>query len=697
MKKLFTVSKPVWIKGKETEMNLRVQFKAFIDFDKYVFVNIATSGIYQLWVNGVFVSYGPARAGKGTFRMDEISVDNYLIKGRNIVVIEVDGYNAESYYIQNQPSFLQAEITSQNKVLAYTGRDFSARINPYYYQKMQRYGWQRPMVESYNYNSPADDFFVSNKTGNCKICIAENKHIIERCVPYPEYEKILAKHIYNGNIEFKKPDKYIMPLDYDDKGNLTRQGFEISELKCFLTNDYQEMKFALTGDDFDEIKANEFKIFAFPYNATGFLKLQISCEEDTTIYLTYDEILNEENTVDALRNQCCDIVRYDLCKGVHNILFFECYTMKYFQINVIKGKCRVNRSELIEFKHPPIDFKINGDAEIQKIVKAGIETFRQCAVDIFMDCPSRERAGWLCDSYFMGKAEYAITHKNIIEKNFLENFLHSEKYEFLPDGMLPMCYPADHRDEQFIPNWAMWLVVELNEYRIRTDDIDLITRFRPKLINLLNYFKGFENKFGLLENLKKWVFLEWSRANDEDLIRGINYPSNMMYYKTLKSMYEMYGNREYIIKAENLKKQINKFAFDGKFYVDHADTIDGKIVNKNVSTEVCQYYALFCGLADKNSNDEFFNKMMSEFGPNRDTDHVYPDIYPAQPFIGNYLRLDIMVNNGLYKEVEDNIRDYFYHMAEKTGTLWEHASQTASCNHGFASYVLYLLDRCRNK
>jgi len=28
-------------------------------------------------------------------------------------------------------------------------------------------------------------------------------------------------------------------------------------------------------------------------------------------------------------------------------------------------------------------------------------------------------------------------------------------------------------------------------------------------------------------------------------------------------------------------------------------------------------------------------------------------------------------------------------MADRTGTLWEHASVNASCNHGFASHVIY--------
>ena len=35
-------------------------------------------------------------------------------------------------------------------------------------------------------------------------------------------------------------------------------------------------------------------------------------------------------------------------------------------------------------------------------------------------------------------------------------------------------------------------------------------------------------------------------------------------------------------------------------------------------------------------------------------------------------------------------------MAEQTGTLWEHMGASASCNHGFASYVLYWLKQLEN-
>ena len=77
----------------------------------------------------------------------------------------------------------------------------------------------------------------------------------------------------------------------------------------------------------------------------------------------------------------------------------------------------------------------------------------------------------------------------------------------------------------------------------------------------------------------------------------------------------------------------------------------------------------------------------------RNETKAYPEVWPANAFIGNYLRLEILFRYGATERMEEDIRGFFLPMAEKTGTLWEHMDTTASCNHGFASHVLVWLDR----
>ena len=106
MKDLFLSAKPIWVKDKEQEVNCRVQFKAVCEKAENAFIHIATSGIYQLWINGKFISYGPARAGKNHFRMENMDISSYLTKDKNTVVIEVAGYYCSNFYIMQHLRFL---------------------------------------------------------------------------------------------------------------------------------------------------------------------------------------------------------------------------------------------------------------------------------------------------------------------------------------------------------------------------------------------------------------------------------------------------------------------------------------------------------------------------------------------------------------------------------------------------------------
>lgn len=687
----FIKASPIWIDGKEQELNCRVQFKAVCEKANNAKIHIATSGVYQLWINGQFVSYGPARAGKNHFRMEDFDISKFLTNEKNVIIIEVAGYYCSNFYVMRQPSFLQAEIVSDGDVLVDTGTNFSARINPYYYRKIQRYSFQRPFAESYKNLNSSDTFFSDESIGTEKICITDKKTIIRRTAPYPEFEKINANPIFSGSLTHTIPhsyryDRYCLQVGMKD-GETT--GWKINELEFFPEKEYQELTFISDGIEPEEkIKSGRYNAYEFSHNATGMIVFDIVCNEPTRICLSFDEIMLDKQ-INPKRTRVCNIIYYDLSPGKHHISTFEVYTLKYLQISSLNAECEIKNVSVIEYKHPPIKIPQLEDAVLQKVADAAVETYRQNAVDIFTDCPSRERAGWLCDSYFLAKAEYSLTGKNTIEEAFLENFLHEDTYGKIPKGMLPMCYPADHDCAKFIPNWAMWFVVELKDYYERTGKRQLVDQFKKKIYELLEYFKGFENEYGLLEDLKSWVFVEWSRANDSDMVEGINYPSNMMYYLTLQSAGTLYDDATLLCKAEKVKANILSQSFDGAFFADRAVRTNTGIFTIPESTEVCQYYAFFSGVATKETHPELFKTLVEKFGPKRNIQECYPEIHPAAPFIGNYLRLEILMRCGNYSEVLSNMKGYFYYMAQKTGTLWEYADTSASCNHGFASCVLY--------
>jgi alpha-L-rhamnosidase len=308
-----------------------------------------------------------------------------------------------------------------------------------------------------------------------------------------------------------------------------------------------------------------------------------------------------------------------------------------------------------------------------------------------MDCPSRERAGWLCDSFFTARVAKDMTGGTLIEQNLFENYRLPENFAYLPKGMLPMCYPSDHNDGVFIPNWSMWFVVELEEYLSRSGDRATVKALEPRLMGLLEYFKRFRNSDGLLEKLESWVFVEWSKAND--FVQDVNYPSNMLYAEVLAAMGRMYDRPDLLAEAEKIRAVIRQQSFDGEFFVDNALRRDGKLQVTRNRSEVCQYFAFFFHIATPETQPKLWNTLVKDFGPQRKQTKAFPEVHPANAFIGNVLRLELLSRAGLSQQLLDESLAYQFYMVERTGTLWENDGAYASCDHGFASHggvrVLY--------
>jgi hypothetical protein len=310
-----------------------------------------------------------------------------------------------------------------------------------------------------------------------------------------------------------------------------------------------------------------------------------------------------------------------------------------------------------------------------------------------MDCPSRERAGWLADSFYTARAADVLDGNTLIERNFLENFLLPKKFKDLPEGMLPQCYPSD-TGGGFIPNWALWFVVELEEYGNRSGDAAMVEAFRPRVLKLFDFFKKYENQDGLLEKLPPWIFVEWSKANE--FVQDVNYPTNMLYAGALSATARMYNMPDLAAKADRIRETIHRQSFDGKFFVDNAvRNKEGKLEATRNRTEVCQYYAVFFHVATPKNDPELFKTLCDQFGPKRKETGAFPEVHPANALHGNVMRMDLLSQAGRSQQTVDEAIASLLYMVDRTGTLWEGAAagQGGSFNHGFQSQIVHVLYR----
>jgi alpha-L-rhamnosidase len=280
-----------------------------------------------------------------------------------------------------------------------------------------------------------------------------------------------------------------------------------------------------------------------------------------------------------------------------------------------------------------------------------------------------------------------------VEKHFLTTILHHNQEGNLPHGVFPMCYPADFTNENYIPNWDLWLILELERYLARTGDEKLIADFRPAVKNMFDFFAGYENEDGLLENVQGWNFIEWSKCNAREYISGINFPTNMLYYKTLKNMGEIYDDPALIEKANALKTKIIAQSFNGKFFEDNRLRDENGVAQlQNHVTETRQYYAFLTGVATRETFPDLYATIRDDFGPQRKAG-AYEGVEKPNIIPGLLARETVLLNHGEFAQVLDEVKDIFFVMAEHYQTLWEMVDDGMSCNHGIASHSAYAIIR----
>lgn len=624
----FAVAKPVWSEGREKEQNLTLTFCQELEVAriKEASILLAASCDYRLRVNGEFVAHGPCVAAHDFYRIDCYDLQPYLHRGKNIVTIEVAGYNSPSYYLLDQPSFLQSEMLLNGKVVAATGRDFVAYDYKERVADVPRFSFQRPYVEEYRIKTTYSDVKPE------KLVEQEHKTLLARGVAYPDY------HIHAA--------------------------------KLIDTN-----------------------LYKFATNSSGFLRAKVKVEKPTTLILRFDEILGEDGRVMERRLKWRPAVTYHLPAGEYELESFEPYTMQYVQIESDNpvSVFEISMRDYCNSDCHRAKFESSSE-DLNFIFEAARRTYRQNALDIYMDCPSRERAGWLCDSYFTGRVEFILSGRSRIERNFIENFLLPKEFKDIDKGMLPMCYPADHRNHNYIPNWAMWFVLELEEYLHRTGDAETIARARTRVYDLVEFFRPYLNEDGLLEKLPKWVFVEYSKANK--LVKDVSYPSNMLYAEMLDVISRLYGDKALSAQASKIREVIRTQSYDGEYFIDNAvRNENGELVRSGEHTEVCQYYALLFGVATPESHPALWARLRDEVVPGRVEKGLFADLHPINAFIGSYLRLELLSKHGLSKQILNESIATYKAMAERTGTLWESLKATASCNHGFASHLTNVMYR----
>lgn len=690
---MFKKAVPVWVdcKSEKDKLNRHLIFRETFDGGRNHILRIAAADWYKLYINGKYVGAGPARAPYGYARVDEYDLSAFSgYSTDNEIVVFAGGFHCKSLTSVFQESFFTAELLFDGEVVKYTGRDFECCENANRIRKVERFSVQRYFEEQWD--EGADAFSHPARAVPVDIGIK----YIPRKVPFAasrciDYDSCMSSGTFCAGKAVDKPNAYSFDMSAEENWGY----FEENEIEHFPYRYIKSLEQKVTdkgGNLPVTVGEGQWMMVDMGRINAGFIRWSGTADADTDVIVAFSEYVSDNIFEFGLINMQT-VFEYIIPSGrVVNAESFEPYTCRYVALFVVKGQLTVESVGIRTFERDMSGARKRSfsNPALDKVYKAAVDTFAHNAVDIFMDCPSRERAGWLCDSYFTAKAEHYFLGNSLVEEAFLENYLLYENRGEFPEGVLPMVYPSDpHQNNKFIPQWDMWYILEVCDYLKNRNPARDKQDFEKSVSGILNFLQKYENSLGLLENLPSWNFVEWSSANT--WTNDINFPTNMLYAGLLDAVSEVYARPELAEKADIIRKKAIEMSFDGEVFADNAVKMaDGTYeTQKNVS-EACQYYTLLFGniSLDEPRYARLMEHVRNGFADFEKGDREFCGI---NAFIGRYLRMSVLSRFGLDEVIVKDIERFFGNMCDRTGTLWEYKEAVGSLDHGFASYVATVL------
>ena len=681
------IKSAVWADGQKNQMNRAFAFVLDLGKKQMGEICLSAASCYKVIADGKLMGFGPNRTAHGYARAAVYPFNAQYI------TVEVQSHFVHNFcWVKREPFFACVLKTESGK--EYFAEDFNCFALSDRVQKVRRYSFQRGFCETYiNEKDRTALYFCKpqNAFPRVKTEKAELPHLLPSETLNPALSEIFAEKVIDSGYCKTSPEIVVYVDRTETLIGTVIEGFKRGEWQDFSTDEISRITYlsgAKSGD-------YAYETLDFSRIVTGIVEVEIIAGNAGEVFFAFDEILSDEKlkTIKPFRGDTANVFKWTVKKaGVYNLSAFEPYAFRY--ANVITSAGVKANVKVRAYENPEAGkmlFECD-DKKIEQIMEAARHTFAHNAVDLLTDCPSRERAGWLSDSFFSSVAERVFTGDNKVERAFLQNYILADKSGH-PKGMIPRCYPADYYEEDgFIPNWSLWYILEIYKYFTQYGYDETVEKSRANVEGILNYFVDFENEFGVLEDLKGWIFVEWSAANNSDHINGINVPSNACYYASLLAAAKVYGIKGLKEKAEKVKDYLLKNAYVDGFFVDNLIRNEkGDIIPTENYTETCQYYMFFFKCADKHTHKELFDKMLNEYGKSDSSvsggNPVKKQLTPSNMIYGVYMRLELLMREQKRVELLNECVRYFYDMTQKTGTLWENNTASASCDHGFASYV----------
>ena len=445
-------------------------------------LRIAGRHVFRVYINRRIVLNGPARTAHGYARVDELDVTAFLHHGVNHLAVEMlvygDVYNKYSNDCTLEPDgFLLCELEADGQVLTATGgADWNACRIAARVANASRISHSREASEIYTLEPGWDGWIMGEANGThgfCRTAPASAPHLLPHTAAtitptVRRFSRVCGYGTCGIDREAQLPR-----LFFEDNPGYYPAGYyaSLSEYPledCRRTRERSDAGIRLTGTE-DGLTLtgaeDSYILLEGECNTTGFPFARFTCEKPGTVDIVRSEILTPDGDFAYNHNT---VTRLHVPAGTWNFTAMEAGVARWLKLYFRgTGTVTLHAAGMLVHEYPDAHRAsfLCSDGDVNRLYDAAKRTLLCNTQDIFMDCPDRERGGWLCDSLWTARAAAMLLGDTRVEREFLETFLLTPA-DGMFRGFFPETYPgskADYAAMTGITTWSFWLMCELCE------------------------------------------------------------------------------------------------------------------------------------------------------------------------------------------------------------------------------------------
>lgn len=739
--RVFKKAKGIFLPGKSAVPNVLAAFRLDFPYSGgHMEFTLAAHTFYRIYLNGIFLGFGPAPAAFGHLKADCYDLTGKL-EERNQLAVEVIGYVPREFnYSTHETSVFFGELALDGQVVAATGeegwkcgllpyRDFQAEALSHGRRyPVELYALQEGYTDWRRGDLPLETGFEVVAESVEETCrdggsrgekhpqeIPAGQRIVQRrSTAMPDMEEIRDLNLTGvASVEFAPFDgaakNWWETADY-----LARSGGEDIRRPSFGRAGYRDRAFAGSlAEERSGAGAVVYEVrpagkaaaleFALKEAETGLIGLCFETRGPAVVDIVWNDFLDDEAKVPVKADSVNRIIRLESGGGRISFESMEPHFLKYIKIIVeTEEAVRLLDVYVRRYRFPDTGsaFFCCSDMEINRIYEASKRTLLTNTLAFFLDSPERERGGWAGDSYWTGRASAMVMSDTTVERSMLYDFLAADYAAALPGTFPCCCCGGPRNDPELMYTWSLFVLLELTDFYRRTGDEELKEDFRCRVETFMEASQTLKNELGLLENIPGSVFIDWSASNNGANTAPVCTAANGLYAYVAERLGEMYQKESYRAEAEHIREVFRKQYAETRrrkydlftmypFLSDSMTVVDGKLVENKVYSEAAQYYYFWTGLLRKEDAPQLWRTLLEQFGPapQKYRGTMQLSVGNCGVFFGHMMRFELLSRFGETELLEKELKLLCgYMMGQAPGTFWETLGGTDSRNHGFGSH-----------